>query len=425
MKFKYLKNNKLWHSLVMAIWLLPICAFAQSIGSYCLTKSPNNKVPEFRKSIDRSKLPDPQITFTHKGQAFHLVATHNVVQMYDAQNNLISDVHAQQDSETLSFNELILGKSGWLWVDGYSNNYLVKMSFDESLPTFGQPQPMPVLYYERYSYLSQWLGDPYIERGHFSRSLDRVFISGYPLSYLGISIFGWPAKISYEIINGKQRLLPADLQDTTLEGWFRYDEKSGNYIYADFPGFGGALFRSKTGDALFYDGDKVISLFDKLKNEDGTYSRWYAHPLPTANHTLIEARINNVQMVFDLTADHKLKKRLVIPDEIIAKTGFMISRFYMFPESQQLFVFNGLDNSIMAEINGILHPGIKINNPWQLRISDDIINKNRMTFIVSKGNSLNIPSDFEAREYSLVPATPTTQCLGYFNVDQPFELQVE
>jgi hypothetical protein len=424
MGLKCLSGKRLLNSLVIAMWLFPLGTFAQSLDSYCLTKPSNSKAPEF-KAIDHSKEPAPQVTFAVKGQTFRAIPdpkSNHRIKLIDAQNNQVDEVWAHQP-EAGGFNELILGKNGWLWIDGMMKDYIVRIDLNQSPPKFGGLQNLPELYNERHSYLWRWFEGYSYGYGKYSRNLDRVFVTGYPLSILGVPIFGWPSKKSYEIVDGKTKLLPEVLWRATLYDPISYHH--GKLMYEDFPGLGGVLFRSASGDALFYDGEKVTSLFENYKNTNGLYPKWYAHALPAAKQTLIEASINNIQIVFELTTDHKLKKRLVVPDEIIGGGDFMFSRFFIFPEDQRLFVLSGLQSSILTEVDGLLRAGLIIKKPWHLRELRESNTKGVLSFIVSKGNGLNIPSNFEAREYSLVPAKSKTHCLGYFNVAHPFELAVK
>jgi hypothetical protein len=424
MGLKCLNGKRLLHSLVIAMCLLPLCTFAQSIDSYCLTRSSNSKVPDF-KAIGHSKNLPLQVAFTVKGQNFRIIAKtpqSNYFGLLDSNNNLLAKEWASQ-AEQGEIQDLILGENSWLWIDGDRKDYVIQIDQSQIPPKFGELQNIPELYPERHSYLWRWLDGYSYTQGDFSRNLNRVFVSGYPLSWLGVSLFGWPPLVSYEVVDGKSKLLPALLQGATLVGQPRFHQ--GMPIYEDFPNLKGVLFKGISGDALFYDGEKVTSLLDNYRNKDGSFPKWYSHFLPSSKRALIEISSDNIHTVFDLAVDHSLTKRLVIPDEIIGGNSFMFSQFFIFPEDQRFFVISSNTNSILTEVDGILRTGLTIKKPW---FTGEIINSdtnNVLRFTVFKHKQFGLPTDIETREYSLSPASSNTQCLGYFNVDYPFELVVK
>jgi hypothetical protein len=131
----------------------------------------------------------------------------NFISILDAENKQIDKIYASQAYER-GIREIIIGTNGWLWIDGDAKDYLTQIDLNNTPPIFGRLIEMPELYEGRYSYFWNWFDKYFFTHANFSKQLNRAFVTGYPLSWFGISLFGWPPSRSYEVVDGIAKLLP-------------------------------------------------------------------------------------------------------------------------------------------------------------------------------------------------------------------------
>lgn len=104
-------------------------------------------------------------------------------------------------------NALALGEDGWIWVDGYEDDYVAQLNLDSVPPTIGLPIALPELYREPCSSWGRNMLDcSQREGGVYSTTLQRPFIRGHQVDF-----FGKPRLVTYEIVSGEARQLPINI----------------------------------------------------------------------------------------------------------------------------------------------------------------------------------------------------------------------
>jgi hypothetical protein len=402
------------HGLIILVSTILITShtFAEPLGAYCISQIGQKPPPP--KSVERTNEP-AQVTFTVQGKSFRVVAPplsrHGLI-LVDENNNLLGRIRAHQEHDGGDIESLALGKNGWLWINGDHTDYVAHIEFSQTPPTVSKPKQLPELYSKPCSYLGRWWANCSNAGGEYSRTLDRVFVTGYPVSLFGMPL--WPRKVSYEVVEGQVRRLPKQLQGARLQG----DLTHGIPIHKDFPNLNGVLFRDVSGDALFYDGVTVTSLLEPFRDhsKDGTLPiSWVVRSMPFSKRVFMQIKLDRRRVIVEVTAGPKLMP-IAVPDEINNEL------LWLFDFPQDLRVFGISRNTILAEVDGALRTVLTIKEPWDLgtldQKPDDIF-----TFIAAK--PLENQWGTESHEYSLSRVSPNIQCLGTLNADRPFELRVE
>lgn len=299
----------LLHLTALATILITSHAFAEPLGTYCVSQI--GQKPHQPKHIERTKEP-AQVAFTAQGKSFRLVAAPNsrhLVELIDENGSHLAQVWVGQSDFGGGIESLALGKNGWLWIDGRGLDYLARIDFNQMPPVIGKPIQVGRLkpdssdtwdtqfYFSNLmqhpcSYLA-WIFGCLPAQGYYSPNLDRVFVSGYP-----VSLFGSSREVSYEIAEGQTKLLPESLQAATLLHEISINSISKNQAQRQ----NGVLFRSLNNEAIFYDGRTATPLLKKP-------SRCPAKDMD--KHTRYEADVEVNMVSFMSTGRFALDSQLV------------------------------------------------------------------------------------------------------------------
>lgn len=310
--------------------------------------------------------------------------------------------------------DLALTKDGWLWVDGSDTDYLVPVDTRTAPPTIGAPLELSKLLGNECWPGTNWLLACFGSNGYFSRVLDRVFVYSTRRSFFGLL----PATAA-EIVNGQPRPLPPELANAIA----KQAEKSVvsppypwghlKVNFKELPSLGGVVFEGADGEALFYDGKKVTSLFDKINNEK--VLRW--------NNT---GETKNGNPIFGITTEKKRLKVEVKPNlsvSIISISDYYenyspirIGKTFGPPD---LKLWKG--HAISIEDNKILRPIIVTSTPTFLW-NEAYVANSKEEFLVFEVRNYKIG---KSKDYFIVRDTPSAHCMAKLDPDKPIELSMD
>jgi len=300
-------------------------ALAAPLDSYCIKKESESSAFKYRSPERTLKL-----TFSVKGEPFHLVADGSMVYLKRGNEaKPLMRAYAKQ-YEYGGIEKLTLSKNGWLLINATERDYIAHVDLDSLPPTLSSAQKLTELKRKPCSIFNIFCYDT--AQGRYSSVLDRIFISGYR-----DTLFGSKDRTTLEIVDGKKRKLPRILQSA--------------YFYADMPQLNGVLFRSTSGEALLYDGRTVTSLLkdfikQSLKNKPAGWK------LVKSKHTngvffANTGQIRHSEFLVGIKKDLTLKPIYTsLPEEL---SGSM--RFYILPDDERLWGFHS--KSIATEVNGV------------------------------------------------------------------------
>jgi len=367
-------------------------AFAEPLGSYCISKI--SKMD--RKQRPKSD-PDPfadkpaPVTVSVDGITFHIVASNDRLLLKRGEDETsLFEMRAPQD-EFKRIDALTLGKNGWFWIDGGEIDYMVQLNLNGPLPTFGLPVALPELMSKPCSILQRFLGGCTRASGIYSATLDRVFLTGYRVTFLGRSNL-----ISFEISAGIAKQLPP------LANSARF--------VVDVPKLNGALLKGPSNEALFYDGVAVTDLLAR-----GTMPDWYILRTPTSNRTFLTSigRRSGQTFLKELKAGPMVTP-IAIPNEL---ANSWLSLFTL-PNSPRLWGVTR--HGVVAEVGGELQTVVVVPAPsftdgpagvWQAPNGE-------ISFGVRSAAG-------SSTDYSLVRATPPNRCFATLNADKQISLANE
>jgi len=307
--------------------------FAQSLDNYCIALTDYKlQSKPIIPSIDE---PEP-VHITVKGKAFHIVIQDRwYLKIIDENNKPLSKAGVWQGFGRV--HNVVLGKNGWLWIDGDDRGYMVKLDLTRELPTLGKPVPLPDLKARPYSMIEKWWSyddSGFRATGDYSPLLDRVFITGHR-----VTLFGTPDLATYEVIAGQAKLLPEPLQGARLVGGERYREVGGMsyHYYEDLSHLNGVLFEGQKGEAYFYDGVKGVSLLTNYLDSsvEEKKRKWIVEQAPISQRIFLRNFVQKKPFFIELKAGPNLTP-IAIPEEL-ADRGLWL---YEFPNDPQLFAIS-------------------------------------------------------------------------------------
>lgn len=177
-----------------------------------------------------------------------------------------------------------LRPDGWVWVDGQERDYVAWVKRDGSTPALTAPLALAKLKKTRCNAWTKLSAGCPPAQSYFSKTLERVFVSGYP-----DSVFGQSAAVSSELDGDKRTPLrvPIDLGRLVVE----------------LPRLGGVLFSGYKGEAIFYSpsGEQVLPLPTSLLD------RWMAFELDTSGRIFISGFNAPVPFLSELLLGGKLR----------------------------------------------------------------------------------------------------------------------
>ncbi|NJR65182.1 MAG: hypothetical protein HC772_07435 [Leptolyngbyaceae cyanobacterium CRU_2_3] len=340
-----------------------------------------------------------QVNFSINGKLFRVVAGSDSVELLRGEDETrLSSVSAWQYDT--SIRSLVLGKDDWLWIDGSEIDYMSKLDRSGSTPKLGLPVALPKLCRTPYPLLLDFLFGCDRAQGVYSTTLDRAFIKGHQ-----VTLLGQPDLISYEIIAGEAKRLPAKLND--------------NRFIADLPKLNGVLLRGAAGEALFYDGAVFTNLLAGLDSEglavrsDPTHWRLESKFTERTFLTNLGSSGDDMPFLLELKAGPRLIP-ISIPYEI-ANKPFPRVKLFKLPNDSRPWVVS--DHSILAEVAGDLRTVARVPAPSSIKTgfawqeSDGTI-----SFTVNNGSA---GADIQ---YMLAPTSLTRPCKTPLNTDKPILL---
>ncbi|WP_020482079.1 hypothetical protein [Methylomonas sp. MK1] len=311
--------------------------------------------------------------------------------------------------------DLALTKDGWLWVNGTDTDYLVPVDTRTAPPTIGEPLELSKLLGNECWPGTNWLLACFGSNGYYSRVLDRVFVYSTRRSFFGLL----PAT-AVEIVNGQPIPLPPELakviakqaEKSVVRPPYPWGHLEVNF--KEVPSLNGVLFKGPDGEALFYDGKKVTSLFDKIKNEK-----------VLAWHNI--AKAENGNLIFGITTE---KKRLIaelMPDLNVSITSMSYDSKNFFPyQVGKIFKTPDLklwmeSYVISIEDNKTLLPIIVSSTPTFLGNETYVANSKEEFFVFEAKN----PTTGKHKDYFIVRDTPGAHCIAKLDPDKPIELSMD
>lgn len=232
--------------LILTLSSLFLCvqvAFAESLDSYCIKKESESSAFKYRSPERTLKL-----TFSVKGEPFHLVADGSMVYLKRGNEDkpLMGVYPIQYDYGGIE--DLALSKKGWLLINATERDYIAHVDLDSFPPILSHAEELSELKRKPCSIFNISFACSEAAQGRYSSVLDRIFVSGYR-----DTLFGSKDRVIFEIVDGKKRKLPRILQSAKYQG--------------DMPPLNGAIFGSASGESLLYDGSAVTNVLKDFKNQ--------------------------------------------------------------------------------------------------------------------------------------------------------------
>jgi hypothetical protein len=380
--------------IVVATLMIVPCALAEPLNTYCVSQTGQSKEPH-------SALPEEKpvrVTVPINGEPFHVVVSRAnsllLIRGEDAKS--LAEVRVPQ-YEYGGIKTLALTKDNWLWVDGDETDYMIPLNFNQKLPTLGPPVALPELYIEPCSIWSRLWLQCRKEEGIYSRTLNRVFITGHRASFLGQADI-----VSYEVIKGKARVLPK--------------KAHGARFLVDLPKLNGALFRGSSHEALFYDGITFTTLLagspEQLDHD--SQPTWRIETTPLSQRTFL-TNTGFIKKSRPFLVELKAGPAL---SPIALSKDLYNSWLSLFTIPNDQLVFGVTRHSVVAQVESGLQTVVTVPAPffidgpagiWQA--SDGAI-----AFVVQNPNTNSFTN------YFIVSASQRDKCQNILSVDQPIVL---
>lgn len=329
---------------IKIISLYLICFFSVFVPN--ISQAVVNDSRCFVELDDYAKKPktNPQILFKHQGIEYNIKAMGNIVGLYKNEV-LLDQLEINQGHEGFGIVGLAQISNDLLFVDGYYSDFLLEVSKNLLHSLELNEVNFELLYRWPISYLQRLEGmvlgdfDVKTREGILqkTRALKGAFIHGYRYSFFN-GWFDWynKEKTRYLITKNGTKKLPKEIAEAK-----RY---VGELVKVDpdkdTKHSNGVLFESKSGQLLFYNGQKVTVLlkdhnrYRMEKTKSGKLRRvavneWYVKNMPNLGPVIYTDK-DDQSIVYTLTAGPKLLK--------LAEKGIKRNRFQIV-----YFKFKGFD----------------------------------------------------------------------------------
>lgn len=391
---------------------LPVSAELKD--EYCLTQTGQRLKEAVIETADHSVKP-VTLDFTAAGKSYRLIvdtSTH-ALGLFNEQNQKISEVSILQfeeqdiDKDNAIIFELALSKKGWLWVDGFSNDYIAHIDLNSVPPTISEPVELSKFTNTECLPLA-WLGNCRNTQGIYSHALESILVSSTKRSFWGLFP---PVKLI--IKDGKIRPLPKELDNVLSE---QIKVGSQQLHFSDLPVLNGVIFREASdreefaydfrgtpGKALFYDGKVVTSILEKSGYGENT--RWNIETASTSKHIILVVHSDKEHIHFEVNPDLSLR-RLTLLDNVTDDVS-RIGEFWL-----------GKHGVYVKEENK-LHPIINVSpqvNLWKYEYIEKTPSKKIIVF-----EAINYVTNKSA-DYSIVPISTTSHCISKLDPNNPIML---
>ena len=389
--------RRLWLLTVAVLWFAPP-ALANPLAAYCLSKIGPKRPP----TATRSGYEEPaRVAFQVKGEPFQVVASRDRLLLTRGDDPTpLAEVEAQQGEFRHIYN-LVLGRDGWLWINGIEVDYMAPLNLQQLPPTLGSPVALPELTIEPcaslWRFLWYYMNGCSRPEGRYSPTLNRAFVTGHR-----ITLLGWPSLVSFEIVAGEAKRLPAKFYDARF--------------VADVPQLNGSLLRGHAGEALFYDGVLMTPLLTDFPDRptDDTAAEWIVVTVSSGRAFLRNPRLLGRQpFLMELKAGPILTP-ISLPDEPDNSWLDLL----VFPDDPRLWGVSR--HSIMVQINNSWETVVTVPAPSFISGPTSIGQALDAAIVFTVRKGIEMSSD-----YFLVRASPGTPCDAPLNPARPIVLDSE
>jgi hypothetical protein len=376
---------------VIATTLLVPPAIAKPLVAYCLSQTDQKQVKSPLLRINEPA----RVTVSVNSVPLQIVASgDHLLLKHGKETTPLAQIRAPQ-YEFKKIDALALGKDGWLWIDGYETDYMASLNIQGTIPTLGTPIALPELYIEPCSYWGRFWGVCRRSQGIYSLKLQRAFITGHPVTFLGRSNL-----VSFEMSQGTAKPLPTKAQ--------------GSYFVTDIPKSNGVLMRGNSGEALFYDGATVTTLLagSPLQSAGDTLPKWHIESTSDARTFLTSVgHLGNPPFLAEIKTGPKLMP-LSIPDEL--GKGWL--SLFSLPNNSRIWGMTR--HSILVEVGDSLRTVVIVSAPSFIDGPAGIMQTHNESigFVVRNERKGSSP------DYFLVHTSPKSNCKAILNPDKPILL---
>jgi hypothetical protein len=398
--------------LVFLFCLNSTLLHAESIEEFCLAQDiDTSKNGYMTEGQFPEKQPKP-IELIAKGKTFFLKFNSRSVILIDAQNNEVSRYYFKQ-SDGIADRDVMgifLGKKGWLWVDGNSDDYYAYVDTSTVPPTITAAETVAkgsglgagCNFFSRFLYDCERYGTKHF----YSKVLERFFVFGrYPAS---------PKML--QIVEGKPRPVPIELEQAHQTYLKRGKGFLLRYRSYDLPALGGVLFDGGPGKALFYDGEKVTSLFDSANFQKS--SVWSAEMESGSEHAFLEIISDSGKIILAKIQPDLRLTQLSLPSGMEVNARFVIEQFPQFPLILFRKIF-GFQQTLNIEVGNSLQTVVTLAKPLKIR-SIKYFNSTLNEGIVFKTRNMKTN---QFQKYFIVRASSSAQCIAKLDPDNPIVLR--
>ncbi len=396
------------------------CVLAESIEEFCLTQD----IPAYMED-EISKINTPTrstevfppiiINLNTAEKLYSLKGYKEKLILRDELGKQLSVVNVPQyfllDTGG-GIEDIKLSKNGWLFIDGEYIDYVAQVNLKVTPPIITPPIELSELTNTECLPLA-WIFGCMKNEGTYSQTLDRIFISNSSGSF-----FNWYLPSSFEIIEGKVKPLPVELKNIR-RSWKRFSS-SQDIIFRPIPSLKGIVFEDGiTGEALFYDGNHVTSIFKPSKsNELKEKTLWWVitgaikwEPFLIEKSPFLKVWSGKKKSYFRITSELK-----TIP--LSLQNTFRIKKI---PQLDYIFFLDIHNNTVSIEINHTLRTLFFASTPLHIGSIKYIGNQANNAIILEVSNMKT--SDYNI--YYIVHRSKSKYCIATLDLDKPiiFELK--
>jgi hypothetical protein len=291
---------------------------------------------------------------------------------------------------------LVLMRDGWLWINGGQIDYVARLDRNANPPTLGTPKALPELYTRPCSFWARfWMECAFpLERGVYSRALDRVFITGHRATF-----WGRPSLTTFEIVGGGAKELP--------------ESARGARLVHDAPRLQGVFLQGIRDELFFYDGVAVTSpLSENVPRSAGALTPWYIDSTPSGRIFLTNAgRSRQPVFLKEVKAGPRFRS-ISVPDTLAR------SWLSLFQKRDKEPLWGITRQVVLAEIEGAFKPvatvreGALIEGPAGIEQSSD----DSISFTVKDQTT------GRSTDYRLAREPATGRCAIRLNAGRPVSL---
>ena len=381
---------------------------AQSFAGYCISATNETNLEPKRQATLSSKKQNLSLSVSNGDRSYQISVDptnkRKVLLRSENQQKPLDKMILSQDGGQIK--NLILGEDNWLWIDRYAIDYLMKINFSAQSAYFESPIKLPELSSEPCHLLRRLFEKCQHGQYSYSSSLNRVFVSGYPIK-------SWRKQkyIHLEFISGNKHPVPESLQEALF--------------MADIPQWNGALFKLPSGEALFYDGVTVTNLSDDfIKLEEGENFQEWNLQQTLGKRTFIgkfsQRSPEDPLLLMELEAEPGFKP-IYLPKDL----KYQWFKLLMMPDDAQSTLWIISRKMILAEIEQSFKTVIRLPPSTSM---DTFIDGAKSIKQLADGKILFEVYNYTLKStkgYLLSQVSSEAQCETVLDLEQPFLLDIE